>query len=203
MTRFFYDTDKGLSQGQPLIKLFSVTLQDFFCPSNNVLHALSARVAMQPKLQILWGIIQSIAIFMMYPFILFQRTPKTLFHNITMFHHPLAWCDPDQGVSVIIDHAPAICFHIRFWFSWGPFAWACKRVPIPKNFFVVRNAIPFYVLGLFAPINGAFLKRLSRFLLRRKHPPSSKPTIVSHTDVACVGLFCAIFHRTYHVHIIP
>jgi len=83
--KYFIDLDKGPSQGQSPTQLFSVPLQDFFCPSNKVLDSLPLRLTDDPQFKIFRRVIQFVAINMVNILPREQVSPNLLLHNIAMF----------------------------------------------------------------------------------------------------------------------
>ncbi len=64
-----------------------IALQDFSCPSNGIFNALSLWLSSNPQFKVLRGIVQLVAIYVMYILTWKQVATKFLFHDIAMFKH--------------------------------------------------------------------------------------------------------------------
>lgn len=197
MARFFIDTKRGLLPEQPPNEL-SVSFQDFFSPRNSILHALPTRMTMQPKFQILRGVIQSIPIFMMYTFMPFQRTPQHLLHNTTVLHDPLSWPYTYQCIAVPVHHSLAGNFK-SLWLSFSS-PGICQRISIAKSFLVVCIAIDPNMTRLGASINGTGVVRDINMLYGREQFSLSMPTVMSLAPSPRINIGSAAFNRTQCIH---
>lgn len=86
MTRYYFDTDRGLLPEQSPMEL-SVAFQNLFCPSYEVFNSLPLRLSSNPQFKIFRRIIQLVAINMMNILAREQVAPKFLLHYITMLKH--------------------------------------------------------------------------------------------------------------------